>query len=246
MSKRNVISVFTEDEVHRALSLVAAPDAASAVAAELYALPPEEQVHLDWIQSTLLLLSCVSEELARRVVDNFAPEPEAQVRMREEQARFGEWVRSPDSPARESGIELEDVVHDSRRDVGLMSGVQPGEDGAENLIALFSQQELGAALSLVAAPELAARVAADIYTLSPIERSGLAWTDVALGLLSSVSEDLARRVATALGTTPERLREVTDMQSLFHDLLESGEIRQMHVSLDTIVRRVSEPSETAL
>jgi hypothetical protein len=237
MNRQNQISVFTEAELRTALALTSTPESAAAVAAELYALPSEELIHFNWIEDTILQLSCVSEDLAQRVVDNFASTPEERERLRDKQAGFCEWIRSLHSPV--TVVELEDVVYDSRRDVGLAAGMDSGAPThPQNLVALFTETELREALALIGAPEGAGLVAAQLYALPPEEQVGLIWTDLALGLLSTVSVELADRVISIFGTTGERVSEIREMQAFFQSMLDNGELRQpeIRLTLDVVVR----------
>jgi hypothetical protein len=239
MNRQDRISVFTEAELRTALALTSTPESAAAVAAELYALPPDELIYFNWIEDTILQLSCVSEDLAQRVVDKFASTPEERARLRDKQAGFCEWMRSRDSPA-VTVIELEDVVYDSRRDVGLAVGLDSGAPThPQNLVALFTESELREALSLIGAPEGAGLVAAQLYALQQEEQVGLIWTDLALGLLSTVSAELGDRVISTFGTTSERVGEIREMQDLFRGLADGGELKQpdIRLVLDTVVRR---------
>jgi hypothetical protein len=238
MNRQNWISVFTEAELRTALALIATPESAAAVAAELYALPPDELIYFNWIEDTILELSCVSNDLAQRVLDRFVSTPEERARLREKQAGFCEWLRSLDSPT--GTVELEDVVYDSRRDVGLAAGMDSGaRPHPQNFVALFTETELREALSLIGAPEEARPVAAQLYELQPEEQDGLIWTDLALGLLSTVSAELADRVISAFGTTPERAEQIREMHDLFRSMADSGELKQpdIRLALDTVVRR---------
>jgi hypothetical protein len=236
MNRQDRISVFTEAELRTALALTSTPDSAAAVAAQLYALPPEELIHFQWIEDTLLQLSCVSDDLAQRVVDNFASSPEERARLREKRTGFCEWVRSLESPAA-TVVELEDVVYDSRRDVGLTAGMDFGAPRT-NFVALFTEAELREALSLIGAPERAAAVAAQLYALQPEEQAGLRWTDLALGLLSIISTDTGDRVISTFGTTSERVEQLREMKDLFRSMAESSELKQpdIRLALDTVVR----------
>jgi hypothetical protein len=235
MVRQDRIRLFTEDELRTALSLTSTPDSAAAVAAALYALPPEESVHFNWLEDALLELSCVSEDVAQRVLDNFATTPDERTRLREKQVQFCEWVRSLDAGSRESVVELEDVVLDARTDVGLDAS-HPTK--GENIVVLFTEAELRKALTLLGPPDEAAEVAARLYALSSEEQARLHWTDIALGLLSAVSEELHERVFSTFGTTRERAQQVTEMREFLRAMADSGELRNpdVHLALETVVR----------
>lgn len=239
MNPRNWISVFTEEELRAALNLVGTAESAAAVAAELYALPPEEQAHFDWIDGTLLMLSCVSDDVARRVFEHFASSPEERARMEIDRQRYCQAVQAANRHGREAVLSLDDIVCDSRKDVTWMTEARAsGASGRDNFIDLFTETELREALTLLGPPDEAAEVAARLYALPLVEQSRLNWTDVALGLLSTVSDGLANRVLKAFGTTPERVEEIREMQGFWRRMADSGELKdpRVHLDLDMVVR----------
>jgi hypothetical protein len=237
--RENGIVRFSEAELRAALMLTGTADSASAVAAELYGLPEWEQIHYNWIDTTLMLLSCVSDDLARRVLEHFGSTPASRARHEADRQRGREWLAERVGKP-EMVWELEDVVHDQRQDNALMTGVRSAtslDDAGQNYIALFSEPELRSALSLCGGDgEAAAAVAAELYALEPAQQAELDWTDFALCLLSSVSMDLAQRVASVFGTTATRREEIDDLQDLFRDVIERGELKDIHMTLATVVR----------
>jgi|GEM_PF-3254482 len=240
MPDRTCVALFTEEEVRAALLLLGTADSASAVAAELYSLPQEEQANLNWIDTTLLLLSCVSEDLARRVLEHFGTTPTSRARLEADQRKFREWISGLDRRAERSALHLADVVHDARQHTAFMRDIRgkSPDAGSGNCIGLFSEAEVRAALSLYGDPATAASVAAQVYALQPARQAELVWTDTALWLLSCVSEDLAERVAANFGDTAERMEHIREMQQLFRELVEGGEFsgRDVDLSMDTVVR----------
>jgi hypothetical protein len=224
MTRRNWIAVFTEPELRAALALLGTPDSASAVAAELYALPEAEQAHLEWVYH-VLLLSCVSDDLARRVVESFAASDDARARMRAEQGRFRAALAS--MPSGRTVWEIGDVVRDRRQDCAIVEAHRAGTGAGENYLGAFSQQELQAALSLVGSSEAAARIAGEVYGIPPAAQVEYGWTDLALWLLSLVSPETADRVVAAFGNAPDLAAQIREMQSVFRSLQESGELAQV-------------------
>jgi hypothetical protein len=238
MSRRNWITVFTEEELRAALGLIGTRESAASVAAQLYAMPPEEQIHFDWLEGTLWMLSCVSDEVARRVLDHFASSPKERARMEAEQKRYCASLGTGEGVFQQTVHSLEDVVFDSRQDVALMAGLAADELPDRNFVALFTEGEVREALTLLGPPEEAAQVAGQLYSLSPAEQAGLRWTDLGLGLLAAVSGELADRVVSTFGTTPERVKEIREMQEFFQEMARDAELKdpRVHLALDTVVR----------
>ncbi|HSU14623.1 hypothetical protein [Longimicrobium sp.] len=225
MARRNWIAEFTERDVRAALALVGTPDSASAVAAELYALPETEQVHLEWVYDALLLVSCVSDDLARRVIDLFAPADEdGRSRMRVDQAQFGAALRG-ERPGW-TVWEIGDVVRDRRQDCAVTAAFRAETGRRENLIGAFTQPELEMALSQVGDSDAAARLAHEVYSIPPDEQGDYDWTDLSLWLFSLVSREIGERVLTTFGTVSDRAEHIREMQRVFRSLRESGELRE--------------------
>jgi hypothetical protein len=67
VTRRNYLAIFTQPELEAALALLSPLPSAHAVAAQIYSMPIEEQVHFEWIDTTVHLLACVSDELEARV-----------------------------------------------------------------------------------------------------------------------------------------------------------------------------------
>lgn len=239
MTRRNWIAQFTEPELRAALSLLGTPESASAVAAELYALPEAEQAHLEWIYQVLLLLSCVSDDLAQRVIETFAPSEDARAQMKAEQVQFRAGLAN--MPSGRTVWEMWDVVSDRRQDCAIVEAHRAGTGAGENYLGAFSRQELQAALSLVGSSEAAARIAGEVYGIPPAAQVEYGWTDLALWLLSLVSPETADRVVATFGNAPELAAQIREMQSVFRSLQESGELAAAMdgaVGLDEIVRRL--------
>jgi hypothetical protein len=224
MTRRNQIAEFTEAEVRAALSLVGTPDSATAVAAHLYALPEEEQIHFDWVYDVVLLLSCVSDELARRVAATLAAsaEEDARSRIAADQVRFCAGLA--ELPARQTIWEIGDVVRDRRYDCAIMAAQRAESGERENYIGAFSERELRTALSQVYDAESASGIAREIYSIPPARQAEYCWTDLALWLFSLVSAETAERVVRLFGTLPERAALIREMQGVFRSLHASGEL----------------------
>jgi hypothetical protein len=235
---RNAIALFTEDELRAALMLTGTEESASAVAAELYALPDEEQARYNWIDTTLMLLSCVSDDLAERVMVNFGDSPQSRTRHASDQQRGRELIqaRAGHPP---TTFELADVVYDTRQDSAFMQSFRrETPTDSRDFIALFSGAELRAALSQIVDQARAEAIAAEVFALPEESRAQIDWTDLALWLLSSVSDELAERVRFSLGNTAERAEAIHEMQGLFREFIDSGELREYgaHLGLESVVR----------
>jgi hypothetical protein len=109
----NVLDIASEDELRTGLALLASDENAREVAAAVYSIPAEEQVHYDWKHEVLMLLSCVSEPLGARVRSRFAVFPEEQEELARRQLAWADFIRSQ-SGLRKGGSNLEDVVCDVR------------------------------------------------------------------------------------------------------------------------------------
>lgn len=228
MTRRNWIAEFTEAELRAALALVGTLDSATAVAAQLYALPETEQAHLDWVYNVLLLLSCVSDDLARRVLATLTASGEERAvrsRIEADQARF--CATLAEIPAGRAIWEIGDVVRDRREDCAIVAA-QRAESGArENYVGAFSESEVRAALSQIDSAESAARIAREIYSIPPARQAEYGWTDMALWLFSLVSPEMADRVVRLFGTLPERAALIREMQGVFQSLQASGELAEV-------------------
>ncbi len=110
MSRENVVGLFTEDELILALTAITTPVRARQLAAELYSKPVEEQSYYDWIDTTLVLFTFVSEDCAERVRRYFGwTEQDA-----EAVKSFEQIIKNPST--RNPSLELGDIVYDSRLD----------------------------------------------------------------------------------------------------------------------------------
>jgi hypothetical protein len=232
MRDENVIQLFSEDEVRRALALATEPESAAAVAAQLYSLRDEEQALLEWMYDTLLLLSCLSDEVAERVVARFATSTADAERIRGDQARYRAWLASGSTVRGEIG--LWDVVHDTRDDASLASAADADRGGA---LAWFTESELRRALELIASPERAAALAGEVYAIPDDARSGLLWTDFALGLLATSGDAFARRVVGRLGGTAAAEENVRQMRDLFHGLITAGDLSGVDLGVSALLSR---------
>jgi hypothetical protein len=112
--RRNYLSLFSEEELKSALGLAASPACAGDLAAAVYAIPEADQVHFDWIDTTLMLLALVSDDCRRRVMENFG---------RADEEAFAERIADMErhlrvySPAYVGDDwEIADVVYDVRLD----------------------------------------------------------------------------------------------------------------------------------
>lgn len=243
MTRRNWIAEFTEEEVVSALRLVGTPESAAAVAAELYTSPPDDQAYFEWTYDALRLLSCVSDELAQRVLDVFAVSPESGGIMKVEQAEFCKMVSDgfPNAPIT---FQLCDVVYDTRDDCAVMAEVRAADlNGPRNYIQMFSEDELRTALALYGNPDSAAAIAGSIYGLPVTQQVRLDWTDTALWLLSAVSPALEDRIATNLGISPELAHHIREMQRVFRNVVDSGALITCptELRLEGVVRESQTP-----
>ncbi len=113
-SRRNHLALLTRDELAAGLALSGTPETASAVADQVYAIPPEERIYYEWIDTTLMFTSCVSDELAARIAGFYGRTPEARTEVERQQREFAKWVRGPDFKPGITPLTLEDVVFDTR------------------------------------------------------------------------------------------------------------------------------------
>lgn len=72
-----------------------------------------------------------------------------------------------------------------------------------NYLALFSEEELTAALSNLATPDVAHEVAASVYAIPLSEQVFFDWLETTLMLFALVSEDCKRRVIENFGAPDE-------------------------------------------
>ncbi|MDB4952220.1 MAG: hypothetical protein JWM27_4869 [Gemmatimonadetes bacterium] len=113
----NVLDIASEDELRAGLALVASDDNAREVAGAVYSIPPEEQVHYDWVHEVVMLLSCVSESLAARVRSRLAVFPEEREEIARLQRAWADHIRSRRGP-RAGCFDVDGVIRDRRLDAG--------------------------------------------------------------------------------------------------------------------------------
>lgn len=112
-SRRNHLALFTEQELAAGLALMASEPNAREVAAEVYAIPAGEQACFEWIDTALMLVSSISDELAERVRAHFGATPEERAEIERQQSEFRVWLRSS-VRERRTLLTIEDVVFDTR------------------------------------------------------------------------------------------------------------------------------------
>jgi hypothetical protein len=238
--RRNRIGLFSEDELRAALSLMGTPESAATVARELYSLPESEQAHYNWIDTTLVLLACLSDQLRARVTEHFAKSPEARARL---DAARAERQRSSGEARGDGRVvwDLSDVVHDTRQDCTIIRDLRHHCPAVHNFIVLVSEQELREALTLIGDGGGAATVAAALFQLPQEEQAGLDWTDFALGLLAC-NTDIADREQRICRRSEEALSRLRELGALFRRLNTAGELASLPgpASLETVVRRATE------
>lgn len=114
-SRINHLSLFNREELAAGLAIGGTPETASAVAAQVYAIPAGEQVYYEWIDTTLMFMSCVSDELAVRILDWFCKTPDLRASLEAQMREFQEWVNSPRfNFGGRTPLEIGDVVFDTR------------------------------------------------------------------------------------------------------------------------------------
>jgi hypothetical protein len=109
----DALALLSEAELAAGLGLVGSEENAREVAAAVYGIPAAEQVHFEWIDEVLMLVSCVSDELAARVRSGLA----STAREAEEIARLQRaWrAHAASTPAKgRAFFDVESVVHDRR------------------------------------------------------------------------------------------------------------------------------------
>jgi hypothetical protein len=112
--RRNHLDLLSREELAAGLALCGTPETAPIVAAQVYAIPPEEQVHFEWIDTTLMFTSCVSPELAQRIAAFYGRTPEMRAELERQQREFQEWVNGPGFKPGRTPLTIEDVVFDTR------------------------------------------------------------------------------------------------------------------------------------
>lgn len=93
-------------------SFVLAESDASALAGEIAAMSRDEAAHYDFLEPTLYLLSLVSEECERKVLEMFTAPGEDRDGFVERRTAFAEWIRNRSERA--WGWTIEDVLFDRR------------------------------------------------------------------------------------------------------------------------------------
>jgi hypothetical protein len=112
--RRNHLALLSREELAAGLALWGTPDTAPIIAAQVYAIPPEEQIHFEWIDSTLMFTSCVSPALAERIAAFFGRTPEMRAELERQQREFQEWVNGPHFKPGRTPLTMEDVIFDTR------------------------------------------------------------------------------------------------------------------------------------
>ena len=110
----NHLSVFSEGELARGLAILGTPETAATVASQVYAIPAAEQVHYEWIDTALLMTSCVSDELATRILNRFGRTAEERATLEAQMREFQEWVKGRGGKPGRTPLTMEDVIFDTR------------------------------------------------------------------------------------------------------------------------------------
>jgi hypothetical protein len=103
---------FSEAEFAKAFSFALAEPDARALASQIAALSPDEAAHCDFLEPTLYLLSLVSPECERKVLEMFTAPGEDREGFMERRTAFAEWIRNRSEKA--WGWTVEDVLFDRR------------------------------------------------------------------------------------------------------------------------------------
>jgi hypothetical protein len=106
------LSAFSGAEFATAFSFALAEPNARALARQIAALPRDEAAHYDFPEPTLYLLSLVSEECERKVLEMFTSPGEDREGFVERRTAFAEWIRSRSEKA--WGWTVDDVLLDRR------------------------------------------------------------------------------------------------------------------------------------
>ncbi|HSU15909.1 hypothetical protein [Longimicrobium sp.] len=125
--RRNQLALLTEAELRAALEIGGTPETARAVAAQVYAVPAEEQHFFEWIDTTLMFASCVSGELSERIAAFFGSTPELRAQLEEQQHAFRQWVAGPKFQGPVTPLGLDDVVFDVRTEASARAEPADGE-----------------------------------------------------------------------------------------------------------------------
>lgn len=103
---------FSEAEFAKAFSFALAEPEARALARKIATLSRDEAAHYDFMEPTLYLLSLVSEECERKVLETFTAPGEDRDGFVERRTAFAEWIRNRSEKA--WGWTVEDVLFDQR------------------------------------------------------------------------------------------------------------------------------------
>jgi hypothetical protein len=106
------LASFSEAEFAQALSLALAESEARVLASRIASLPPDELANFDIMEPTLFLLSLVSPDCERKVLELFTTPGEDREGFVGRQAEFAEWIRQ--KPEKAWGWTMEDVLFDRR------------------------------------------------------------------------------------------------------------------------------------
>ncbi|HKP77167.1 MAG TPA: hypothetical protein VJT67_16665 [Longimicrobiaceae bacterium] len=112
--RRNQLSLFSQGELTAGLAMLGTPETAAAVAAQVCSIPAGEQQHYEWIDTTLMFASCVSDELATRILDWFGRTPGQRAALEAQMRDFHEWFKKRRCEPARTPLALEDVVFDTR------------------------------------------------------------------------------------------------------------------------------------
>lgn len=117
--RRNQLALLAEAELRAALELGGTPESARAVAAQVAAIPADEQHFYEWIDTTLMFASCVSMELSDRIAAFFGSTPELREQLEEQQRAFRQWIKGPEFRGAVTPLSIDDAVFDVRMDTSV-------------------------------------------------------------------------------------------------------------------------------
>jgi len=117
--RRNQLAILTEAELRAALEMGGTPESARVVAAQVAAIPADEQHFYEWIDTTLMFASCVSRELSERIAAFFGSTPELREQLEEQQRAFRQWVAGPEFRGAVTPLSIDDAVFDVRTDTSM-------------------------------------------------------------------------------------------------------------------------------
>ena len=240
MTRGDDLTLFSVDELAAGLARLSTPENGIEVAELVAALPPGERSFYRWSHEAVLLVSSVSPDVAERARLHYGRDEESRALMAEHQARFARFLSSIGEAHPGKCFRLHDVAIDVRQEASANltpAYLAPRRRGEVNVLGLASEEELRAALALMAPDENAQEIAAAVHSIPAAEQVHYDWTHEVLMLLSCVSEQVAARVRARLAMFPEEHEELARRQRAWAEFIKSrSSPRNGGFNLEDVVR----------